>query len=99
MCVADAAAAGAVMNSATRTTTTPWLCISAMFLKMPMSVVAERQKAFMKAMTSTMPGTTGGAVGHGGATRPDAGGEGDEDLDEIKRQLAELQSKLSKMNK
>jgi len=58
-----------------------------------------QQEAFMKAMTSTMPGTTGGAAGHGGATRPDAGGEGDEDLDEIKRQLAELQSKLSKMNK
>ncbi|MDR9485775.1 MAG: polyhydroxyalkanoate synthesis repressor PhaR [Sediminimonas sp.] len=56
-----------------------------------------QQEAFMKAMTSGMPGAgqgAGGAAGQGG----DSSGD-DEDLEEIKRQLAELQSKLSKMNK
>ncbi|MTJ05822.1 MAG: polyhydroxyalkanoate synthesis repressor PhaR [Sediminimonas qiaohouensis] len=56
-----------------------------------------QQEAFMKAMTSGMPGAgqgAGGATGQGG----DSSGD-DEDLEEIKRQLAELQSKLSKMNK
>lgn len=50
-----------------------------------------QQEAFMKAMTGGMMGSTG--------PRPDgASGEG-EDLDEIKKQLAELQSKLNSMNK
>lgn len=51
-----------------------------------------QQQAFMKAMTGGMMGSTG--------LRPDGteGGES-EDLDEIKKQLAELQSKLSSMSK
>ncbi len=55
-----------------------------------------QQQAFLKAMSGAWPGmTTGPATGRpggGGGT----GGEG-EDLDEIKRQLAELQAKLNKM--
>ncbi|SDE50659.1 polyhydroxyalkanoate synthesis repressor PhaR [Limimaricola pyoseonensis] len=46
-----------------------------------------QQQAFFKAMT-------GGMMGSSGPER-----EGGEDLDEIKRQLAELQSKLAKMGK
>ncbi|MBK1634635.1 polyhydroxyalkanoate synthesis repressor PhaR [Rhodovulum adriaticum] len=48
-----------------------------------------QQEAFLKAMTG---GWTGGA-----GTGPDGEGGGD-DLNEIKRQLAELQDKLSRMN-
>ncbi|MDU8910240.1 polyhydroxyalkanoate synthesis repressor PhaR [Aestuariicoccus sp. MJ-SS9] len=49
-----------------------------------------QQEAFLKAMTAAMPGKT---------SAPDAeGGEG-EDLDAIKKQLAELQTKLNKMGK
>ncbi len=59
-----------------------------------------QQEAFMKAMTSGMPnaGKGAGGTGQGGARSDDSSGD-DEDLEEIKRQLAELQSKLSKMNK
>lgn len=59
-----------------------------------MDAMRVQQEAFMKAMTggiggmSTVPGATQGAED-----------EGDEDLDEIKKQLAELQQKLSKMDK
>jgi polyhydroxyalkanoate synthesis repressor PhaR len=58
-----------------------------------MAAVQAQQEAFVKAMTggigSTWPGTE--ATG-----KDDKGGE---DLDDIKKQLAELQSKLSKMSK
>ena len=68
--------------------------------KMPgFDAMQAQQEAFMKAMT-------GGWV-PGGKDAPDAGAkpgepaedENGEDLDEIKRQLAELQSKLSKLGK
>ncbi|TCS67298.1 polyhydroxyalkanoate synthesis repressor PhaR [Primorskyibacter sedentarius] len=52
-----------------------------------------QQEAFVKAMTGTMgKGWTGPAKG-------DDAEKGDEDLDDIKKQLAELQAKLSKMSK
>ena len=54
-----------------------------------------QQEAFMKAMTGNMPGQWSGPPAESEE------GEGDrsatEELDDIKRQLAELQSKLSKM--
>ena len=63
--------------------------------KMPgFEVMQAQQEAFMKAMTGGMPGM--------GSTTPQSDGDAprdDEDLDDIKKQLAELQSKLSKMGK
>jgi polyhydroxyalkanoate synthesis repressor PhaR len=59
-----------------------------------MDAMRAQQEAFMKAMTggmggmSTVPGAAQGTED-----------EGEEDLDEIKKQLAELQQKLSKMDK
>ncbi len=51
-----------------------------------------QQEAFMKAMTGGM-----GAGWTGGAAKPEEKSEGGEDLDDIKKQLAELQDKLSKL--
>lgn len=59
-----------------------------------MEAMRAQQEAFMKAMTGGMPGM--------GSTTPQSDGDApkdDEDLDDIKKQLAELQSKLSKMGK
>ena len=50
-----------------------------------------QQEAFMKAMTGKMGNQWSGPEAEGGET--------EEDLDAIKKQLAELQAKLSKMNK
>ncbi|WP_296762389.1 polyhydroxyalkanoate synthesis repressor PhaR [Sediminimonas sp.] len=62
--------------------------------KMPgFEAMQAQQEAFLKAMTSGVAGSTGPS---GGGSEADGG---EEDLDEIKRQLAELQDKLSKMNK
>ena len=69
-----------------------------------------QQEAFMKAMTAgfvkTRPGqadadTNAGSGSGSGATAPDPAGQDakPEDLDEIKRQLAELQARLSKISK
>ncbi len=60
--------------------------------KMPgFEVMQKQQEAFMKAMT-------GWQGGKGGNTRPpETAGEDGEDLEAIKRQLAELQEKLSKL--
>jgi len=59
-----------------------------------------QQAAFLKAMTG---GLAGGWPGMGGAKTPDPKPEPDsaegEDLDDIKKQLAELQAKLSTMDK
>jgi polyhydroxyalkanoate synthesis repressor PhaR len=58
-----------------------------------------QQEAFLKAMTAGLPGGLAGGWG-GGTTTPEAepAKEGDgEDLDAIKRQLSELQEKLSKL--
>lgn len=61
--------------------------------------IQAQQEAFLKAMTAGMSGNWSGPSPEGGDTgdAPKAG-EG-EDLDAIKSQLAELQNKLSKMNK
>lgn len=59
-----------------------------------MEAMRAQQEAFMKAMTGGMPrmGST--------TPRPDGDAPQDEDdLDEIKKQLADLQAKLSKINK
>jgi polyhydroxyalkanoate synthesis regulator protein len=55
-----------------------------------------QQRAFLKAMTGGVMGT--------GTAEPESGartdqGEGEEDLDEIKAELAKLQEKLAKMGK
>ena len=56
--------------------------------------IKAQQEAFLKAMTG---GFSGGWTGGAGTDKPEAdNGEGG-DLDDIKRQLAELQDKLSKM--
>ena len=58
--------------------------------KMPgFEALQAQQKAFMKAMTGGMMGTSG--------PQPEEGGETGDDLDAIKAQLAELQDKLSKL--
>ncbi len=57
-----------------------------------MDTIRAQQEAFMKAMTGNLPGSSGPAP-------DDSAPGGGEDLDEIKKQLAELQSKLSKMDK
>ncbi|MCC1493686.1 polyhydroxyalkanoate synthesis repressor PhaR [Cognatishimia sp. F0-27] len=64
--------------------------------KMPgFEAMQAQQEAFLKAMTGNMgAGWTGGA---GGASEPEQ--EPSEDLDAIKKQLAELQSKLSRLDK
>jgi hypothetical protein len=53
-----------------------------------------QQAAFLKAMTGGMAGWGGSKVGEGETPSQ----ETPEDLDEIKKQLAELQEKLSKMS-
>lgn len=61
--------------------------------KMPgFEAMQAQQQAFIKAMT-------GGLAGNWGSSSPAREEGGDEDLDEIKKQLAELQNKLSKMRK
>jgi polyhydroxyalkanoate synthesis repressor PhaR len=53
-----------------------------------------QQQAFLKAMTGGLPGAWGGGeAGEADTGKPAQSGE----LDEIKKQLAELQSKLSKL--
>jgi len=53
-----------------------------------------QQAAFMKAMTSGMAGAWGGATG---SDEQQAKDEPETELDEIKKQLAELQAKLAKL--
>ena len=53
-----------------------------------------QQKAFLKAMTGGMANWSGPSAEDGEDEKPQAE---DEDLDEIKRQLAELQEKLAKL--
>ncbi len=54
-----------------------------------------QQEAFLRAMTG---GLSGGWSGPGQEGETEASDEGSEDLDEIKKQLAELQNKLSKLS-
>lgn len=66
--------------------------------KMPgFEAMQAQQKAFMQAMTGGMAGKWPGPDQEG-KTPPAAGPDG-EDLDDIKKQLADLQSKLSKLGK
>lgn len=60
-----------------------------------MEAVRAQQEAFIKAMTGRMPGMPAAAA----RNAADTGERGGEDLDEIKRQLAALQDKLSKLGK
>jgi len=67
-----------------------------------MDAMRAQQEAFLKAMTSGVPGMPG-MPGMGGKTpdadtaaKPDGDGE---NLDDIKKQLSELQDKLSKLGK
>ena len=61
--------------------------------KMPgFEAMQAQQEAFMKALTGGMPGGW-----TGGAAPGKEKSEGGEDLDDIKKQLAELQDKLSKL--
>ncbi|ETW12003.1 polyhydroxyalkonate synthesis repressor PhaR [Roseivivax marinus] len=61
--------------------------------KMPgFEAMQAQQEAFLKAMT-------GGAGGAGWPSGPQPEDENGDDLDTIKKQLAELQDKLAKMNK
>ncbi|WP_278920859.1 MULTISPECIES: polyhydroxyalkanoate synthesis repressor PhaR [Pseudophaeobacter] len=55
-----------------------------------------QQEAFLKAMTSGLPGGVGGWGSAAEETKAKDADEG-EDLDAIKRQLSELQEKLSKL--
>ena len=59
--------------------------------------IKAQQEAFMKAMTGGLPGPWGSS---GPAPEPEAEVESSEgeDLEEIKKQLADLQSKLSKLS-
>ncbi len=60
--------------------------------KMPgFEAIQAQQEAFLKAMT-------GGIAAWPGTTEPNKPSSGSEDLDDIKKQLAELQSKLSKLS-
>ena len=59
-----------------------------------MDAMRAQQEAFLKAMTGGFAGTTGAPRG-----REDAEAEEGEDLDQIRKQLAELQDKLNKLNK
>jgi polyhydroxyalkanoate synthesis regulator protein len=62
--------------------------------KMPgFEAVKAQQEAFLKAMT----GGFGAAGWTGGAQEDEKSESGGEDLDDIKKQLAALQEKLSKM--
>ncbi|MGK7653487.1 polyhydroxyalkanoate synthesis repressor PhaR [Roseovarius sp. B08] len=68
------------------------------FNQMPgMDTIRAQQEAFLKAMTGGgVPGMTGKAPEEGAPAKSDTGDEG---LDDIKKQLADLQDKLSKLSK
>ena len=56
-----------------------------------------QQEAFLKAMTGGMAGAMGNGWAGGAREEPKPESSGGEDLDDIKKQLAELQDKLSKL--
>lgn len=66
--------------------------------KMPgFEIMQAQQKAFMKAMTGGLAGSTAPSWGDTGEEAKADDTETGEDLDAIKKQLAELQAKLSKL--
>jgi len=64
-----------------------------------MEAMRAQQAAFLKAMTGQMPGMPSAPGGDEDAAPAAQNGTQGEDLDEIKKQLAALQDKLSKMDK
>lgn len=62
-----------------------------------MEAMRAQQEAFMKAVTGGMGGLKSGPERE--ESKPSAAAGDDEDLSEIRKQLAELQEKLSKMHK
>lgn len=67
--------------------------------KMPgFELMQAQQKAFMKAMSGGLPGSSGWDAKSEGSAEESATAEPSEDLDAIKKQLAELQAKLSKLS-
>ncbi|MEE2945220.1 MAG: polyhydroxyalkanoate synthesis repressor PhaR [Pseudomonadota bacterium] len=63
----------------------------------PMAAMQAQQEAFMKAMTGGMGNWPGSTTPGAGDEAAEAEGE-EEGLDDIKKQLAELQAKLSKLS-
>lgn len=64
----------------------------------PMQAMMAQQEAFMKAMSGGFSGWTGGSASEPeAATEPAKEGDSSEDLADIKKQLADLQAKLSKL--
>lgn len=61
-----------------------------------MEAIRAQQEAFIKAMTGGLGSMTTGKADDGDAPAP---GPADQDLSDIKKQLAELQDKLSKLSK
>ncbi|WP_050931457.1 polyhydroxyalkanoate synthesis repressor PhaR [Aestuariivita boseongensis] len=67
--------------------------------KMPgFEAIKAQQEAFMKAMTRGYRGWSGGTTSNEAEEIAEEEASSSEDLDEIKRQLAELQTKLSKLS-
>ena len=69
-----------------------------------LDMMQAQQEAFMKAMTGGLSGGLPGGLGTGWKNPADAAGtakssSSEDDLDVIKKQLAELQEKLTKMSK
>ena len=65
-----------------------------------MEALQAQQDAFLKAMSSGFAGwPVGGAGTSGPAPEKETASKGGEDLDDIKKQLSDLQAKLSKMGK
>ena len=70
--------------------------------KMPgFEALQMQQEAFLKAMSGGFPGwkePTGAEAAAKGQSEPKKAAQSGEDLDDIKKQLADLQSKLNKLN-
>jgi polyhydroxyalkanoate synthesis repressor PhaR len=64
-----------------------------------MDAMRAQQAAFLKAMTGQMPGMPSAPAGQEGEADSRAEGEDSEDLDAIRKELAELRDRLSKMDK
>ncbi|CUK24906.1 hypothetical protein TA5114_00695 [Cognatishimia activa] len=63
----------------------------------PMAAMQAQQEAFMKAMAGSMGNWPGSTTPGAGDEAAEPEGE-EEGLDDIKKQLAELQAKLSKLS-
>ncbi|QPM90165.1 polyhydroxyalkanoate synthesis repressor PhaR [Pseudooceanicola algae] len=73
--------------------------LNPMMANMPgFDAMAAQQEAFMKAMTGGLSGNWSGPSPEDGAPGSGASSSGKDDLETIKRQLAELQQKLNKIS-